>query len=108
MPSNPVPLITPTMPSQTSLPQPGSVPQVGADPDMSWWERYNTGIRRMHETGWGADVAVLSREICELLDDVDATFADITRAREELGWSPRVKLEDGLATVVEWLKSEQT
>ncbi|BCN44134.1 hypothetical protein RE9414_24140 [Prescottella equi] len=29
----------------------------------------------MHETGWGADVAVLSREICELLDDVDATFA---------------------------------
>jgi len=75
MPSNPVPLITPTMPSQTSLPQPGSVPQVGADPDMSWWERYNTGIRRMHETGWGADVAVLSREICELLDDVDATFA---------------------------------
>ncbi len=42
---------------------------------MSWWERYNTGIRRMHETGWGADVAVLSREICELLDDVDATFA---------------------------------
>ncbi|WP_237171748.1 DUF6226 family protein [Prescottella equi] len=48
---------------------------MGADPDMSWWERYNTGIRRMHETGWGADVAVLSREICELLDDVDATFA---------------------------------
>ena len=42
------------------------------------------------------------------LGDVDATFADITRAREELGWSPRVKLEDGLATVVEWLKSEQT
>ncbi|BCN78345.1 hypothetical protein RE0346_20050 [Prescottella equi] len=29
----------------------------------------------MHETGWGADVAVLSREICELLDDVDTTFA---------------------------------
>lgn len=42
------------------------------------------------------------------LGDVEATFADITRAREELGWSPRVKLEDGLATVVRWLESEPT
>lgn len=40
------------------------------------------------------------------LGDVDATFADITRAREELGWEPRVKLDDGLRTVVEWLESE--
>ncbi|MBN9166513.1 MAG: hypothetical protein BGO98_24875 [Myxococcales bacterium 68-20] len=40
------------------------------------------------------------------LGDVDATFADITRAREELGWSPRVKLDDGLASVVDWLQRE--
>ena len=40
------------------------------------------------------------------LGDVDATFADITRAKSELGWEPRVKLEDGLATVVGWLKAE--
>jgi UDP-glucuronate 4-epimerase len=38
------------------------------------------------------------------LGDVDATFADIARARDELGWAPRVKLEEGLATVVAWVR----
>lgn len=38
------------------------------------------------------------------LGDVDATFADISRASTELGWTPQIKLEDGLATVVQWLK----
>jgi UDP-glucuronate 4-epimerase len=37
------------------------------------------------------------------LGDVDATFADITRAREELGWAPRILLADGLRTVVDWV-----
>jgi UDP-glucuronate 4-epimerase len=41
----------------------------------------------------------------EQLGDVQATFADIARAREELGWEPRVKLTEGLATVVSWVKS---
>ncbi len=40
------------------------------------------------------------------LGDVDATFADIARAREELGWQPQIRLDDGLATVVAWLRSE--
>jgi UDP-glucuronate 4-epimerase len=40
------------------------------------------------------------------LGDVDATFADISRAKDELGWQPRIKIEDGLATVVEWLGRE--
>lgn len=39
------------------------------------------------------------------LGDVDATFASIARARDELGWSPRVSLEEGLASVVAWLKT---
>jgi UDP-glucuronate 4-epimerase len=38
------------------------------------------------------------------LGDVDATFADITRARTELGWEPRVALRDGLKTVVAWVR----
>ncbi len=42
------------------------------------------------------------------LGDVDATFADISRARAELGWSPQVKLADGLRTVVEWLERSPT
>ncbi|MFO0673172.1 MAG: GDP-mannose 4,6-dehydratase [Polyangiaceae bacterium] len=38
------------------------------------------------------------------LGDVEATFASIDRARSELGWSPRVPLEAGLRSVVEWVK----
>jgi UDP-glucuronate 4-epimerase len=40
------------------------------------------------------------------LGDVDATFAEITRARLELGWSPRIPLDQGLATVVAWLRDQ--
>ncbi len=39
------------------------------------------------------------------LGDVDATFASIERARKELAWEPRVKLAEGLATVVHWLQT---
>jgi UDP-glucuronate 4-epimerase len=39
------------------------------------------------------------------LGDVDATFADIGRAREELGWAPKMRIDDGLKTVVDWLAS---
>ncbi len=37
--------------------------------------------------------------------DVDATFADITRAGDELGYAPRVTLDEGLATVRSWVTS---
>jgi UDP-glucuronate 4-epimerase len=40
------------------------------------------------------------------LGDVEATFADVSRAKTELGWEPRVRLEDGLATVVGWIRAE--
>jgi nucleoside-diphosphate-sugar epimerase len=39
--------------------------------------------------------------------DVRATWADITRARSLLGWSPRTRLDDGLARCVEWYRAEQ-
>jgi UDP-glucuronate 4-epimerase len=38
------------------------------------------------------------------LGDVDATFADIARAREELGWEPRVTLGEGLKSVLSWVQ----
>lgn len=38
------------------------------------------------------------------LADTDATHADISRARAELGWSPRIALRDGLASVREWIE----
>ncbi len=39
------------------------------------------------------------------LGDVEATFADITRARTELGWEPQVELKPGLRTVLEYVRS---
>jgi UDP-glucuronate 4-epimerase len=38
------------------------------------------------------------------LGDVGATFADITRARNELGWEPRIALAEGLQTVLRWVR----
>jgi UDP-glucuronate 4-epimerase len=38
------------------------------------------------------------------LGDVEATFADTSRARGELGWAPRIPLRDGLRTVMDWLR----
>ena len=35
--------------------------------------------------------------------DVDATFADIRRAKEELAWAPRIGLEEGLRSVIDWV-----
>jgi UDP-glucuronate 4-epimerase len=50
----------------------------------------------------GRDNLVIERAPVPL-GDVEATFADIGRARAELGWEPKIRLEDGLKTVVEWL-----
>jgi UDP-glucuronate 4-epimerase len=38
------------------------------------------------------------------LGDVDATFADISRAHQELAWAPRMTLREGLATVLAWVR----
>jgi len=36
--------------------------------------------------------------------DVDCTFADISKSREMLGYSPRVEIEEGLAEFVRWYR----
>jgi UDP-glucuronate 4-epimerase len=36
--------------------------------------------------------------------DVDATFADLSRSSEELGYTPRIALDEGLATVRAWVE----
>lgn len=40
--------------------------------------------------------------------DMDYTWADISKARKELGWRPRVLLEDGLRNFVAWASHEGT
>lgn len=52
----------------------------------------------------GRDVAVERAPVP--LGDVDATFADISRATSELGWRPQLTLAEGLGTVVQWLRRE--
>jgi UDP-glucuronate 4-epimerase len=38
------------------------------------------------------------------LGDVEATFANVARARDELGWEPRISLHEGLKSVVAWVR----
>jgi dTDP-L-rhamnose 4-epimerase len=38
--------------------------------------------------------------------DIRHCFADIARARELLGYEPRVRLEDGLGRLAEWLAGQ--
>ena len=37
--------------------------------------------------------------------DVKHSLADITRAREKLGYEPRISFEEGLARAVDWYRS---
>jgi UDP-glucuronate 4-epimerase len=39
--------------------------------------------------------------------DVDRTWADITRAREELGWAPQVDFDRGLELFLEWFRNSR-
>ena len=39
--------------------------------------------------------------------DMAATWADITKARKMLGWSPQVKFRDGMTRLVEWYKANR-
>jgi dTDP-L-rhamnose 4-epimerase len=38
--------------------------------------------------------------------DIRHCFADLTRAREQLGYTPQVTLEDGIAELGEWLRGQ--
>jgi UDP-glucuronate 4-epimerase len=38
------------------------------------------------------------------LGDVEATYADVTRAKDELGWEPRIGLREGLESVLRWVR----
>jgi UDP-glucuronate 4-epimerase len=39
--------------------------------------------------------------------DVECTYADVTRARDELGYTPSVPVEEGIPRFVEWYRQEE-
>jgi nucleoside-diphosphate-sugar epimerase len=63
-------------------------------------------VLRMIETMLGKSARIEHRPAHPA--DVNATWADVTRARELLGWSPSVSLQEGIAAVVEWYKQNRT
>jgi UDP-glucose 4-epimerase len=40
------------------------------------------------------------------LGEVSKTYLDATRAKQTIGWEPKMRLEDGLATTLDFLRSE--
>jgi UDP-glucuronate 4-epimerase len=81
-------------------------------------DRAPPGVRA-YNLGSGApiDLASLIRTLGELtgreiavertlvpIGDVEATFADVSRARAELGWAPTTRLLDGLRAFVAWAR----
>ena len=53
----------------------------------------------------GPDVPTLHRQEAARAGDQRYTFADTTKIRSHLGWSPRTNLEEGLVRQWEWQES---
>ncbi len=58
--------------------------------------------RVMGRSGVGAELTGRYR-----VGDIRHCFADITRARDVLGYTPRVAFEDGLAELAQWLENQK-
>jgi len=41
----------------------------------------------------------------EATNEIRAQYLDSTRARQELGWAPKVGLEEGLRRTVDWYRN---
>ena len=59
----------------------------------------NDLIRRIEQlTGRKANIAYIPRHPA----DVDANWADVSKARTMLGWEPAVSLDEGISNLVQW------
>jgi nucleoside-diphosphate-sugar epimerase len=59
-------------------------------------------VLRLIEKFTGKTARVENREFHKA--DLMATWADITKAKELLGWQPKVSLEEGIRRTVDWFK----
>ena len=67
--------------------------------------KMNELIHRLEAlTGKKADVEYLPRHPA----DMTTNWADVTRARQLLGWVPKTGLEQGIAHLVDWYNQERS
>jgi len=59
-------------------------------------------VIRLIEEFTGKSAKIENREFHKA--DLKATWADITKAKELLGWQPKVSLEEGIRRTVDWFK----
>jgi dTDP-glucose 4,6-dehydratase len=52
----------------------------------------------------GSDVPIVSKPLPE--DDPRVRRPDITRAKEILGWEPKVEFDDGMRRTIAWFKQQ--
>ncbi len=68
----------------------------------------NSSPTSLHELVAGLEKAVGKKALLDRQPrqpgDVDRTFADVSLAREELGYQPQVKLDEGLSKFVAWYR----
>ena len=80
----------------------------------SGFQIYNLGESRTVELRYLIELieqnlgakAQISRQSCQP-GDVDRTYADISKARSELGYNPTVSIEEGIRQFAEWFRSEK-
>ena len=83
----------------------GDTIQLGTGRAVSIAELFELACRVL---GASASIVTDTRRMRPDASEVLVLESDPTRARERLGWQPKVSLEDGLARTVAWLKSSQT
>ncbi len=80
---------------------PGRVYNVGADS-----EKTNLELTRAILSGLGCDESRIEYVQDRLGHDLRYAI-DSSRARQELGWQPQVRFEDGLAETIQWYRDNQ-
>lgn len=82
------------------------------DYDRSQYEIFNLGESQTVELNELIDLLERSLDMKAIIDrqpmqpgDVPVTYADITKSREVLGYSPMTKIADGIPKFVEWFRT---
>ena len=81
----------------------GQVYNMGGGPDnvMSIWAEFGPKLERLI----GGSIKVARGDWRP--GDQRVFYADIAKAEKELGWSPKINVEEGVQKLFEWVKENQ-